>query len=253
MRPVSSVTTQERVARQQLLHLEVRDRLAWRVGVERVAERIVAVAADRRLDRAAPRPRPPDDERDVLTRECTRVHELLKAPVRLRRARDDEQPRGVAVEPVHDPGPVGLLPALDVVGEQPVHERSGRMPGRRMDDERPQACRRRAGARPRTGPTRSIASGVSVLAAVAGGSNSSSSPPSSRGSSAARGRRRARRPRAAAALRPRGSRSRAARRGSGRAARRRRCQERAAASRRAARGAARARPRASRRAGSRRR
>ena len=63
------------------------------------------------------------------------VHELLEAPVRLRRARDDEEARRVAIEAVHDARPVRLLPALDVVGEQPVHERSLRVPGRGMHDD----------------------------------------------------------------------------------------------------------------------
>jgi hypothetical protein len=41
------------VPRQQLRQLEVRDRVAWRVRVERVAHRVAAVAADGRLDAAA--------------------------------------------------------------------------------------------------------------------------------------------------------------------------------------------------------
>ena len=59
---------QERVARQQLLELEVRDRRARRVGVERMPQAVVPVAADRRVDRPAARARPPDDEREVLAR-----------------------------------------------------------------------------------------------------------------------------------------------------------------------------------------
>ena len=43
---------EERVARQKLLHFEMRDRLAGLVGVERVPERVAAVTPDRRLDPA---------------------------------------------------------------------------------------------------------------------------------------------------------------------------------------------------------
>ena len=126
---------QEGVPRQQLLDLEMRHRVARRIGVERLPERVVAVAPDRSVDRAAQRARPSGDERDVLARERARLHELLQPAVRLGRAGDDEQPRRVAVEPVHDAGPLRLVSTFDVVGEQPVHERPARVPGRRMHDE----------------------------------------------------------------------------------------------------------------------
>ena len=74
---------QERMATEQLVDLEVGHRLARRVGVERLPERIVPVAADRSVDRPATRPRPPDDERDVLARELARLHEVLEPPVRV--------------------------------------------------------------------------------------------------------------------------------------------------------------------------
>ena len=125
----------QRVPRQQLLYLEVRHRLARRVRVERLPHRIATVAADRRVDRPAAGLRPADDECEVLARQRARLHQLLEPPVRLGRAGDDEQPRRVPVEAVDDPRPFRLLPALDVVGEQPVDERSLRMAGRRMDDE----------------------------------------------------------------------------------------------------------------------
>src|SRR3954470_23914331 len=44
---------QERMPREELDELEVRDRVAWLVGIERVAHRLTAVAADRRLDATA--------------------------------------------------------------------------------------------------------------------------------------------------------------------------------------------------------
>src|SRR6266851_3967723 len=95
----------------------------------------MAIAPDRCLDRAAQRPRPPDDERQVLTHELPRLHELLQTPVRFRRPGDDEQSRGVAIEPVHDAVPFRLVSAFDVVREQAVHERAARMARRWVDDE----------------------------------------------------------------------------------------------------------------------
>src|SRR3954470_14168358 len=47
--------TEERVARQELDQLEVRHRLARRGRIERMPRRVVTVAADRRVDRAAAR------------------------------------------------------------------------------------------------------------------------------------------------------------------------------------------------------
>ena len=76
-----------------------------------------------------------DDERQVLARQRPRLHQLLQPPVRLGRARDHEQPRGVAVEPVDDPRAFRVVPTLDVVREQPVDERAPRVARRGMDDE----------------------------------------------------------------------------------------------------------------------
>ena len=107
--------------------------------------------------------------------------------MRLLRARDDEQPRRVAVEPVDDPGPLGLVAARDRVAEQPVDERPAPVAGRRMDDDARRACRRRAGARPRRRSRRSSSSGSSVARrALRDARRSSSSPPSSRWLFAAR-------------------------------------------------------------------
>src|SRR5947207_8046633 len=121
--------------RQQLLDVEVRDGVARRLGVERLPERVVPVAADRRLDRPSPGARPADDEREVLARQPAPAHELAQTAVRLGRAGDDEQARGVAVEAMDDARAVRLLPARDVVAEQPVYERPACMAGRGMDDD----------------------------------------------------------------------------------------------------------------------
>ncbi len=123
------------MARQQLLHLEMRDGLPRRVRVERVPQCVVAIAADRRVDHAGSRARSSDHEREVFTRHCARLDELLQPAVRLRRARDHEQARRVAIEAMDDPRTVRLLPAFDVVREQSVHERPARMSRRRMHDD----------------------------------------------------------------------------------------------------------------------
>ena len=182
VRPVSSRTREQRVARQQLLELEVRHR-------RRAACRCRASGGARSCRSRpigasivpAPRARPPDDEREVLARQLPAPHELLEPPVRLGRARDDEQPGRVAVEPVDDARPVRSVPARRRRGrEQPctsVPPCVTRRPGARRG--RP-ACRRRAGARPRTATSSSIACGVErLVGAGAGGSNSISSPPAS--------------------------------------------------------------------------
>src|SRR5204862_4087936 len=68
---------EESVGAQQLDDLEMRDRLARSVRVERVARRVAAVAADRRLDPPRARARPPGDEREVLALHLPLAHELL--------------------------------------------------------------------------------------------------------------------------------------------------------------------------------
>ena len=79
------------------------------VGVGRDARADAPVAAERRVDRAAARGRAALDEREVL------AHELAPGQLRLQRrvhrlgARDDEQPGRVAVEPVHDAGPLRVV------------------------------------------------------------------------------------------------------------------------------------------------
>src|SRR2546430_1423058 len=57
---------EERVLRQQLLDLEVRDRLLRRLGIERAAHGVAPVAADRGIDRAAPRARAAADQGEVF-------------------------------------------------------------------------------------------------------------------------------------------------------------------------------------------
>src|SRR6478609_8264380 len=135
MRPAGlEPDAQERVALEELLELEVRHGHAWRVRVERVPEPVVAVATDRRVDRAAARPRPARDEREVLARQRPTTHKPLQPRAGLVRTRDDEQPRGVAVEAVDDSGPF-LLPALGPRGRERLRERAARVTGSREHDD----------------------------------------------------------------------------------------------------------------------
>ena len=63
------------------------------------------------------------------------ANQLLQQRVRLRRARHDEQSRGVAVEAVHDAGPIVVVASLGAVREQALDERSGAGRSGRMDDD----------------------------------------------------------------------------------------------------------------------
>ena len=77
--PRLEADAKQRVTRQPLLELELRDRLARRLRVERLARRIPAVTPDRRLDPPGARARLPADEREVLALERAVSDELLEA------------------------------------------------------------------------------------------------------------------------------------------------------------------------------
>ena len=80
---------QERVSREELFDLEMRHRGARRVRVDRVAEAVVAVAADGRVDRATARAGPSYDEPEVLAGQCPAPEEALQPLVGPMRPRDD--------------------------------------------------------------------------------------------------------------------------------------------------------------------
>ena len=88
--------------------LEVGDRVARCVGVEREAGRVVAVAADRRLDPAAARCGDAADESGVGALELAFADEAREAFVCLLGAGHDHQARRVPVEPMNDAGPPRL-------------------------------------------------------------------------------------------------------------------------------------------------
>src|SRR5687768_2693483 len=74
---------QERMRRPQPLDLEVSDRVARAVRVERLPERRGAITSDRRFDPPPARARPAAYERDVLSLELTPANEALQPGVRL--------------------------------------------------------------------------------------------------------------------------------------------------------------------------
>ena len=114
--------------------LEVRDRLARAC---RCRARSGSGRRGRGRSRASILPlreaRPAADERQVGALELAAADERGEAPVRLLGAGDDEQPRGVPVEPVDDARPPGLA-AGDEAGEQ-VDERPAGAAGAGMDDQ----------------------------------------------------------------------------------------------------------------------
>jgi len=134
---------EQRVVRQEPLELEMRDRLAGRIRVERLTERIVTVAADRRLDAAASRARPATDERQIAAVERPLANELLQSAVGLLGAGDDEESGRVAVEAMDDARPFRGISPGNAPREERLHERSTRVarrgmnddPGRLVDDE----------------------------------------------------------------------------------------------------------------------
>ena len=120
--------------REELVELEVRHGVARRVAVERLARRVAAVAADRRLNPAGAGARLAADERDVLAFELAVADEVLQTFVRLLGAGDDEQPRRVAVEAVDDARTVRLASRGAVLDER-LRERAAGVPCAGVHDD----------------------------------------------------------------------------------------------------------------------
>jgi len=123
------------MARQQPLELEMGDRLARRIRVQRLTESVVTVTAERRLDPAASRARPAADERQVAAVEQSLADEILKPAVGLLGPGDDKESRRVAVEAVDDARPLRDVPPGDPSREERLHERPARVARRGMDDD----------------------------------------------------------------------------------------------------------------------
>ena len=134
VRPVSRRTRSSVSRGSVFLDDEVRHRRARLVGVGGDARADAPVAAERRVDRAAPRRGPAVDQGEVLALELAPGELRLERRVRGLRPRDDEQAGGVAVEPVHDPGPLGILAARGAPLQR-LHERALAVPARRVHDD----------------------------------------------------------------------------------------------------------------------
>ena len=124
------------------------------------ASRGSSVSSERRVGSRRSRPigasmrplaraRTPADEREVAAFDLATPDRILERCVRLLRAGDDEEPRGVPVEPMNDPGPLGVVPAGSAQREQLAGERARLLPRSGMHDEPGRLVERRAGARPR--------------------------------------------------------------------------------------------------------
>ena len=124
------------------------------------ASRGVSVSSERRVGSRRSRPigasiRPARERGRPRTsarysRSSSRApHERLQRARTPRRARDDQQARRVAVEPVDDARPVRSSPPATPRASSPCTSVPLVVPGAGMHDERRRACRRRAGARPR--------------------------------------------------------------------------------------------------------
>ena len=133
VRPVSSITRSSAVvgSRRSISKWVRASRGSSAVDRHQLA--VAPVASDRRVDRPGPRRRMAVDERQVLaTQPPARQHRLQRA-VDLVVLGDDQQPRGVAIEPMDDPRPRRLL----ATGGPPLErlrERSHPVTARRMHD-----------------------------------------------------------------------------------------------------------------------
>ena len=100
---------EERVLGELLDELEMRDRLSGLVRVERATGALPPVASDGSVDAPGARLRPAAREREVPSFDLAVADRVLERAVRVLRARDDEQPGRVAVEPVDDTWPVRVV------------------------------------------------------------------------------------------------------------------------------------------------
>ena len=125
---------QQRVLRQDVLDVEMRDGGARRAGVKRLPRRITSVAANGRLDPPAARARPTPNKREVLAFQRAPPNEALQAGEGLLAAGDDEQARGIPVEAVNDARPLSR-PARRPPSAERTGKRPPRMPCPGMDHD----------------------------------------------------------------------------------------------------------------------
>ena len=125
---------QERVLGQRALDLEVRDRLVRVVGVGGDASANAPVAAQRRVDRAAPRRRAALDQREVLAGDLARAQRGLqrgmrRAPTRASSSSPDVSRSSRWTTPGRSGGPAGHA------ARERLHERPLLVPAAWMHDD----------------------------------------------------------------------------------------------------------------------
>ena len=125
---------QQARARQRLGQLEVRHGRPLGAAADRHAAHVVAIAPDRRVDRAAARGRAAAHERDVLALDLPRAHLLPERRVGLVAAGEHEQAGGVAVEPVDHARALIVVTAAQAETAQRGHQRRPDHAGSRMRD-----------------------------------------------------------------------------------------------------------------------
>ena len=123
----------EAVGRQRLEHGEVRARRARAAPTHGAALGRPGVAAERGVDRAGARAGSALDQRAVGPVGLAALDHRGQAPVRLGVAGDDQQPGGVAVEPVHDARALGLA-AAEQIAER-IDQGVAVVPRRRVHDQ----------------------------------------------------------------------------------------------------------------------
>jgi hypothetical protein len=121
---------EERGSRKSLQHAEVGDRGAPAVGARRDDGAPDTIPAYRRVDRPALGGRPAVYEREVLAGDLTSAHQAAKGRVRFLRLRHHKQSRGVAIEPVDDPGPLRVRAARRPARQRPGESRTAVTRGR---------------------------------------------------------------------------------------------------------------------------
>ena len=126
MRPDLEPDVEQRVLGHHFHQLEPGHGSAWLLGVERSTRRIAAIAPDRGVDPPCSRPRLSAHESGVASLDLTLPNRLLERDERLLRARDDHQPRRVAVEAMNDPRTVGIVTPGSAETEQLRGERPSR-------------------------------------------------------------------------------------------------------------------------------
>ena len=125
----------ERVLRERLEQLEVRDRRARPDAVDGPPRAVDGIATDRRLDATGDALRSAMHQRYVFALDLATAHHPLQRVERLLVARDDEKPRGLLVETVHDPRAILFsTPRQSARGEH-ARERWSRRARRRMRHE----------------------------------------------------------------------------------------------------------------------